>query len=204
MRLARPRSLAALAAGLALSACATSPPDNPDNACAIFSEKPGWWDAARDAERRWNVPASVQLAIIRQESGFDDDARPPRGRFLFIFPGRRPSSAYGYAQAIDSTWESYKKDTGRRFARRDRFRDASDFVGWYANRSRRLSGIALTDARHQYLAYHEGQAAYNRGSWRRKDWLISTAHAVSRTASRYERQLDSCRKRLNRRFLFLF
>ena len=31
---------------LTLAGCATAPPSNPDNICAIFREKPEWHDAA--------------------------------------------------------------------------------------------------------------------------------------------------------------
>ena len=41
------------------------------------------------------------------------------------------SSAYGYAQALEGTWDDYRKDTGRRGADRDDFADSSDFIGWY-------------------------------------------------------------------------
>lgn len=189
-------------AACCLAACSTTPPENTANACAIFAEKRGWWDAVRDAERRWGLPPHITLAIIEQESAFESEARPPRGRFLFVFPGRRPSSAFGYAQAVDSTWETYKKDTGRRFASREDFRDAADFVAWYGARSQRLSGISLTDARNQYLAYHEGHGGYNRRTYRSKGWLMDRAGDVARQAATYDRQLDTCRRSLNRRFLF--
>ena len=31
---------------MALGGCATAPPSNPENICAIFREKPDWHDAA--------------------------------------------------------------------------------------------------------------------------------------------------------------
>ncbi|MGD2133691.1 MAG: hypothetical protein PVI23_12930 [Maricaulaceae bacterium] len=193
-----------LAIGIGLASCA-SPPSNTSNACAIFAEKRGWWDAVRDSERRWGAPPSVQLAILYQESAFEHDARPPRRRILFVIPGlRRQSSSYGFAQATRSTWDWYKDETGRRSADRDSFRDATDFVGWYARKSRELSGIALDDARNQYLAYHEGHGGFNRGSYRGDRALIARADAVGARAARYEAQLEGCRRRLDRRFLFIF
>lgn len=197
------RRVAALFLALFAIACASDPPSNPSNACAIFSEKRGWWDAVRDSERRWGVPPHVQLAIIHQESAFEADARPDRRKFLFIFPGPRPSSAYGYAQAIDATWAQYQESTGRRNADRDRFRSAADFVGWYGAQSRRRSGIALDDTYRQYLAYHEGHGGYNRGSYRNNRQLKRVARNVSAQARRYERQLRGCEDDLGR-FLFFF
>src|SRR5688572_32851412 len=87
----------------ALNGCVSNDrPDSPGDACAIFQQNSGWWRSVKRAEDRWGAPPELQLAIIRQESGFRHDARPERGRFLFIFPGRRPSSAHGYAQALNS------------------------------------------------------------------------------------------------------
>ncbi len=184
------------------TACVTSPPRNPSNACSIFEQHRGWWNAVRASERRWGVAPEIQLAIINVESGFESDARPPRrGGFLFI-PGRRPSSARGYAQVINSTWDWYREDTGNRFARRDNFDDAADFVGWYGRQSNRIAGISLSDARSQYFAYHEGHAGYNRGDHLRMDWLLRRGDRVQALASRYGGQLNGCRGRLNRRFLF--
>ncbi len=198
-------ALALIAAALALAACATEPPSNPGNACSIFSERRGWWDAVRDSERRWGAPPEVQLAILNQESAFDHNARPPRRKLLFFIPTpMRKSSSYGYAQATRSTWDWYREETGRRFADRDNFRDAADFVGWYADKSRRLSGIALDDARNQYLAYHEGHGGFNSGSYRRNRQLMRSADAVAARAARYRAQLGGCRRNLDRRFLFFF
>ena len=87
--------LVALASG-----CATSPPDDPENICAIFKEKRSWRKAAQRSEKRWGTPVHVQMAIIFQESAFEHDARPPRDKLLGIIPWKRPSNAYGYARAV--------------------------------------------------------------------------------------------------------
>ena len=140
---------------------------------------------------KWGVPVPVQMATIWRESKFQPRARTPRTWFLFIPTGRR-SSAYGYAQAIDGTWDWYKSETGRRFASRSDFADASDFIGWYMDRSRRQNGIALGDAYNQYLAYHEGHGGYSRGSYRSKNFLLRAASEVQSQAARYNRQLSTC------------
>ena len=63
------------------------------------------------------------MAMMYQESSFRHDARPPMDYFLFIPLGRR-SSAYGYAQVKDETWDDYKRETGHSWADRDDFGDA--------------------------------------------------------------------------------
>ncbi len=186
--------------GMVIGGCSARAPANIDDACAIFQDRRGWFDDARRAERRWGVPIEVQLAIIHQESRFRSRVQPPRRRFLGFIPGPRPSSAYGYTQAVETTWNEYRRATGRRGADRDDFGDACDFIGWYAARSSRRLGIAKSDAYRIYLAYHEGDGGYRRGSYRRKPWLMRVASKVQRRAERYRRQLAGCRKRLEHRW----
>ena len=90
------------------AACTTAPPENVENICAIFEEKRGWYKSAKKSEKRWGTPVHVQMSIIRQESTFQADARPPRGQLLGFIPWKRPSNAYGYAQALDGTWDWYR------------------------------------------------------------------------------------------------
>ncbi|PWE17838.1 hypothetical protein DDZ18_06235 [Marinicauda salina] len=188
----------------ALAGCASGPPDQVHNACLILEDNRAWWRALKRTERRWGVSPGVQLAFLKRESGFDRSARPARRRLLGFIPGPRPSSAYGYAQALETTWDWYREETGRRGADRDDFDDAVDFIGWYAQMSRELSGISSNDARSLYLAYHEGHGGFNRGTYRGKSWLNRAADEVARDAWRYNSQIDDCRGRLDRGFLFFF
>ncbi|KPQ06066.1 MAG: hypothetical protein HLUCCA12_12715 [Rhodobacteraceae bacterium HLUCCA12] len=172
-----------------------SAPRNLDDACALAGERPRYMRAMEQAERRWQVPVPVQMAIIHAESRFIGDARTPRRWLIGVIPMGRQSSAYGYSQALDGTWEDYQDDTGNRRARRDDIRDATDFIGWYSHQSRDRNGIALNDARNLYLAYHEGHTGYARGSYRSKRWLMNVADRVSARAVMYDAQLRSCRRR---------
>ena len=194
--LRRAAHIGSLISGLLLGSCATSPPQHPNDVCAIFEEKDDWYAAARKAQQRWGVPVAVQMAIINHESSFVEDARPPFEWFGPI-PLGRPTTAYGYSQATDPTWERYLKSTGNSGADRDDFDDATDFVGWYAHQSYTQLGINKHDAYRQYLAYHEGQGGYQRGSYRNKAWLMKVAHSVDATAGRYRRQLAGCQDELD-------
>ena len=93
--------------------CTTSTPSNVSNICDIFDEKRGWYDDANDARKEWGSPIPVMMAIMHQESRFKATAKPPRKKILGFIPGFRPSNAYGYAQALESTWESYERSAGR-------------------------------------------------------------------------------------------
>ncbi|MEM9402727.1 MAG: transglycosylase SLT domain-containing protein [Pseudomonadota bacterium] len=186
------RRLIGIVLCLLLAGCATRPPENVENICAIFEERGAWYKAARKSEKRWGTPIHVQMAIIKQESTFKFNARPPRQKLLGFIPWTRPSNAYGYAQALDSTWKTYQKDTGRRFAQRDDFADAIDFVGWYTNNSQASVGISKWDPYNQYLAYHEGAGGWKRGTYKRKGWLKDVAKRVDYRAREWGAQLKRC------------
>lgn len=186
---------------LLVSGCATRPPDNTRDICEIFEHQPQWYDYARASEERWGTPIAVQIAFVKQESSFRARARPPRTRLLGFIPWRRPSSAYGYAQAQNPVWSEYLDDQGGLFARRTHMKYALDFVGWYNNNTHRRLGIARTNAEDLYLAYHEGQTGYRRGTWRNKPRVRQAARRVTENAARYDRQLERCERRFRcRRF----
>lgn len=171
-----------------------SAPRDLDNACAIVDERPKYLRAMKRTERKWGVPVAVQMATIHQESKFIGNARTPLRFALGVIPMGRQSSAYGYSQALDGTWDEYKQREGARRAKRDDIRDATDFMGWYMHQSTQELGIPKWDAERQYLAYHEGRTGYRRASYRGKPWLVSVASRVGSRARLYDAQLRSCRK----------
>lgn len=180
---------------MALAGCATAP-RNTRNACAIFEQRDGWFNnwqrAARHAEAQYGVPVPILLATIYTESGFQPHAKPPRTKLFGFIPWTRASSAYGYSQALDGTWNEYRGATGRWSAKRSNFSDAIHFVGWYHDRNHRKNGIARNDAYNLYLAYYSGDAGYARGSWRGNATLQATARRSAALAATYASQLRSC------------
>lgn len=182
---------------LLVSACASVPPKHLDDGCAIFREKDDWYEYANDSFKRWGVPVHVQLAIIHQESRFRGKAKAPEDTLLGFIPWGHVSSAYGYAQVLDSTWETYERATGNSGADRDDFEDITDFIGWYGNTSYRRLGISKWDAYNQYLAYHEGQGGWQRKTYNKKPWLIKVARKVERRAAMYRAQLARCKDDLD-------
>lgn len=187
-----------MALAATLSACGSrefSAPRNLNDACELIRERPAYFRAMRRTERRWNVPVPVQMAIIHAESRFDGDARTPHRYALGVIPLGRQSSAFGYSQALDGTWEEYQQATRNRRARRDDIEDASDFIGWYSSLSYERNGIQPTDARNLYLAYHEGHTGFSRGSYNSKPWLLGVANRVAERATMYDQQLRACGRR---------
>lgn len=192
------RLLIVVLLGSQLIGCATSPPGSPNNICDIFEEKRKWYGQAKDAEERWNSPVPIIMAFMYQESRFDAKAKPPRKKILWIIPGPRLSSAYGYSQAKKDTWEWYQRETGRGGADRDDFDDAADFIGWYNARSQRTNNIGSRDAYNLYLAYHEGHGGFARRTYDNKDWLRRVALKVSNRSQRYTQQLTTCEEDLKK------
>lgn len=168
-------------------------PRNLDDACAILAQRPAYWKAMKRTERRWGIPISVQMAAIYQESKFIGNARTPHRFALGVIPMGRQSSAYGYSQALNGTWEEYQKSEGGRGSKRDRIEDATDFMGWYMHESSQKLGISKSDAEGQYLAYHEGRTGYASQSYLDKPWLVEVAAGVGARAVMYESQLAYCR-----------
>ncbi len=169
-------------------------PKNLDNACSIIKQRPKIYRAMKKTQRKWGVPVHVQMAVIHQESKFIPDARTPVQYVLGVLPMGRQSSAYGYAQALDATWKEYQRAEGGRSAKRTDIKDATDFMGWYMNETRDVTGIPLSDARGQYLAYHEGRTGYLRGSYKGKSWLMRVSSEVAERSNTYQSQLASCRR----------
>jgi hypothetical protein len=184
-----------------VTGCTSSTPKNRENICDIFDEKKRWYKDAKASQRKWGTSIPVMMSFIYQESGFQAKAKPPRKKILWVIPGRRPASAYGYSQATDATWKSYKKSTGSWGADRNKFDDAIDFIGWYNNQSYRKNKIQKTDAYNLYLAYHEGQGGFAKRTFRKKTWLKDVAKQVSARSKTYSSQLKSCEKKLNRGWL---
>lgn len=167
-------------------------PSDQTNACSILDQRRGWLRDLQASEREWGIPVHVQMATIWKESSYRARAKTSRTYFLGSIPTGRRSSAYGYSQALDGTWDWYREQTGRRGADRDDFDDATHFIGWYMDRSNQVNGIAKNDAYNQYLAYHEGHGGYRSGSYNSKQWLINVAREVQAMADRYESQLPYC------------
>ena len=153
---------------LFLTGCFSTPAVTVNNICTLMDEEVSWYRSVKAVEKKYDVPVHVLLAVVYQESRFASDAKPPREKLFGIVPWFRPTTAYGFAQAVDGTWDWYKLKTGNHNADRDDFDDAVDFMGWYMNQSNKRSGVAKSDAYHQYLAYHEGHGGFNKKTYQKK------------------------------------
>ena len=184
-----------------LTGC-SSIPSNTSNSCLIFDERYLWYKHTKKVEQKCGTPIYIQLAIIKWESDFDWLAKPPRQKIFKVIPYKRPSSSFGYSQAVKGTWEQYKKETGNKLATRTRFKDSVDFIGWYTNKTESILRISKGDAFKQYLAYHEGWGAYK--DYKNNKKVIELAKKVKNYSDRYKSQLKKCQKRLNKNKYIIF
>ena len=186
---------------LLISAC-SSIPKNTSDSCSIFNERYLWYKYTKKTEQKWGTPIYIQLAIIKMESDFDWLAKPPRQKLFKIIPFKRPSSSFGYSQAVKGTWEQYKNETGNKLATRTRFKDSVDFIGWYTDKTESLLKISKKDAFRQYLAYHEGWGGYK--NYKNNQKVIVLAKKVEKQSNKYKAQLQDCQKRLNKNKYIIF
>ena len=186
---------------LFIPAC-SSIPKNTSDSCSIFDERYLWYKYAKKTEKKWGTPIHIQLAIIKMESDFDWLAKPARKKIFKIIPFKRPSSSFGYSQAVKGTWEQYKNETGNTLATRTRFKDSVDFIGWYTHKSNSILKISMKDAFRQYIAYHEGWGAYK--NYRNNQKVIKLAKKVKNQSDKYKLQLKKCEKRLNKNKYIIF
>ena len=184
-----------------LNACSSIPKNTADG-CSIFSERYLWYKHAKKTELKWGTPIYVQLAIIKMESDFDWLAKPERYKLFKIIPYKRPSSSFGYSQAVKGTWRQYKTETGNKYALRSRFKDSVDFIGWYTNKSEKILKISKSDAYRQYIAYHEGWGAYK--NYKQNQKIVSLAKKVQKQSNKYKKQLSKCKNRLTTRKYIIF
>ena len=180
----------------------SSIPKNTADGCSIFSERYLWYKHAKKTEQKWGTPIYIQLAFIKMESDFDWLARPERLKIFKVIPYRRPSSSFGYSQAVKGTWKQYKEETNNKLATRTRFKDSVDFIGWYTNKTEKLLKISKKDAFRQYIAYHEGWGNYKK--YKEKPKVILLAKKVQQQSDKYKSQLNKCSKSLNRKKYIIF
>ena len=183
------------------TAC-SSIPNNTSNSCKIFDERYLWYKHSKKVEQKWGTPIHIQLAIIKMESDFDWLAKPPRQKLFKIIPFKRPSSSFGYSQAVKGTWEQYKNETGNKLATRARFKDSVDFIGWYTNKTNSILKVSLQDAFKQYIAYHEGWGNYK--YYKKNKKVIKLAKKVKKQSDIYKKQLNDCRNSLNKNRYIIF
>ena len=180
----------------------SSIPANTSNSCKIFDERYLWYKHTKKVEQKWGTPIHIQLAIIKMESDFDWLAKPARKKIFKVIPYKRPSSSFGYSQAVKGTWRQYKKETGNKYATRTRFKDSVDFIGWYTNKTEKILKISKKDAFRQYVAYHEGWGNYK--NYKKNQKVILLANKVEKQAGLYKKQLSKCSKSLNRKKYIIY
>ena len=186
-----------------LTSC-SSVPKYPQNACKIFSQKYLWYKSAKKSSDTYGAPIHIILAFVNKESGFNRWAKPKRNKLFKIVPYKRPSSSFGYSQAVNKTWELYKTETNNPLALRTRFKDSVMFIGWYINKTNKINKIPLNDSYRQYLNYYLGWGNYAKKVYKTDKKAIIFAKSVQKQSNIYRKQLISCKKSLDRKKYIIF
>ena len=179
----------------------SSVPKYPQNACKVFGEKYFYLKYTRAASKKWGVPISTILAVINKESGFRRFAKPPRYKIFKIVPYRRPSSSFGFSQAITSSWDLYKKENNKPLALRISLKHSSDFIAWYFWKTNKINKVSLKDTRNMYLNYYLGWTAYKKKAYEKDRKAIILAKNVEKQAKIYKNQLRECKSILNKNYI---
>ena len=77
---------------------------------------------AKKSSETYGAPIYIILAFVNKESGFNRWAKPKRTKLFKVIPYKRPSSSFGYSQAVKKTWELYKTETNNPLALRTRLK----------------------------------------------------------------------------------
>ena len=182
-------------------ASCSSVPKYPQNACKIFEEKYFYLKYTRAASKKWGVPISSILAVINKESGFRRFAKPKKLKIFKIIPYRRPSSSLGFSQAVNKTWDLYKKENNKPAALRISYKSSSDFIGWYFWKANKINKVSLNNTRDLYLNYYLGFSAYKNKAYRTDKKAIIFAKSVEKQAKIYKSQLRECKSVLNKSYI---
>ena len=183
-----------------LASCSTVP-RHPQNACKIFGQNYLWYKSAKKSSETYGVSIHIILAFVNKESGFNRWARPKRNKLFKIIPYKRPSSSFGYSQAVNKTWDLYKIETDSPLALRTRFKDSVMFIGWYMQKTKKINKIPLTDAYRQYLNYYLGWKGYANKTYKTDKKAIIFAKKVQQQSKIYKSQLMECEKSLNNKYI---
>jgi len=179
----------------------SSVPKYPQNACKIFGENYLWYKSAKKSSETYGAPIHIILAFVNKESGFNRWAKPKRTKLFKIIPYKRPSSSFGYSQAVNKTWELYKTETKNPLALRARFKDSVMFIGWYMNKTKKINKVPLTDSYRQYLNYYLGWGNYSKKVYKSDKKAIIFAKSVQKQSQVYKSQLKECEKNLNNKYI---
>ena len=141
------------------------------------------------------------MAFVNKESGFNRWAKPKRTKIFKVVPYKRPSSSFGYSQAVKKTWELYKNETNSPLALRMRFKDSVMFIGWYIRKTNKINNIPLNDSYRLYLNYYLGWGNYSKKIYKTDKKAIIFAKSVEKQSNIYKNQLRECQKNLNNKYI---
>ena len=163
-----------------------------------------WYKHVKSSSEKYGAPVHAILAFVNKESGFNRWAKPKRTKLFKIVPYKRPSSSFGYSQAVKKTWELYKTETDNPLALRTRFKDSVMFIGWYMQKTNKINKIPFNDSYRQYLNYYLGWGNYANKAYKSDKKAIIFAKNVQKQSKIYRNQLRECQKSLDKKKYIIF
>ena len=160
----------------------------------------------KKAQKEYGAPIHIILAFVNKESGFNRWAKPKRTKLFKIIPYKRPSSSFGYSQAVKKTWELYKNETNNpQLALRNNFKDSVMFIGWYIKKTNKINKIPINDSYRQYLNYYLGWGNYSKEVYKTDKKMQFFMQRLSQNNLKsYKSQLKECKKILDRKKYIIF
>ena len=107
----------------------------------------------------------------------------------------------GFSQAVNNTWDLYKKENNKPTALRISFKNSSDFIGWYFWKTNKINKISFNDTRNMYLNYYLGWEGYKNKNYKKDQKAIIFAKSVEKQAKIYKNQLQQCKSVLNKSYI---
>jgi len=181
----KPHSIISLLLFSLLTGCSQQ---QPPQLCTLLQREHVWSQYQHHTKNK----LSTILAIIQHESGFRSNARPVKSWLVpGLIPWEHHSSAYGFSQAIASTWQEFKAENPG-LHQRESYYSSVLFIDWYLSKYKKYIPVNKRNHPYElYLLYHEGPTAYQQ-THRISKATKNYAAKVAATARKFEGELKTC------------
>lgn len=158
-------------------------------ACEIVRKRGDWYEAARQSESRWGVPAAHLLALLTDDQKLSSGQLPARWRPLWSTGISHPGLPDGF---FESTWAQYQHQIGQPKASSSSVPTILDFMGWYISSLAQHHNLATDDAAGQFVLWRFGRDMYASGKWGHAPWVKMQADQFAARTLAYKADLNRC------------
>lgn len=130
--------------------------------CAYYARYPKRYKVQKQYEGASGLSMIDVHTLLELESSVTPYAVPWKKQKRFgLTVLKAQSSAYGYAQVLNATWQDYEQSYPGFWLYRSNFYDSIHFAHWYRNAFH--SSLKASTLYEFYLLYHDGPGRYQRG-----------------------------------------